>query len=101
MESRRCETSIVRREARGVSTFAQQTIATAGFTIDASRLTPHVSRLTIMTNTTKLVICIVLTTGIGLLGGIFTAPEIQTWFVQLQKPSWNPPNWLFGLSSIL
>jgi len=49
-----------------------------------------------MSNTAKLVISIVATVGIGLLGGIFTGPEIQTWFVHLQKPSWNPPNWLFA-----
>jgi translocator protein len=49
-----------------------------------------------MSNTARLIISIVLTMGIGLLGGIFTAPEIQTWFVHLNKPSWNPPNWLFA-----
>jgi translocator protein len=49
-----------------------------------------------MSNTTKLIISIALTVGFGLLGGIFTAPEIQTWFVHLNKPSWNPPNWLFA-----
>ncbi|HTL09520.1 MAG TPA: TspO/MBR family protein [Chitinophagaceae bacterium] len=49
-----------------------------------------------MSNTVKLVISIAATVGIGLLGGIFTGPEIQTWFVHLQKPSWNPPNWLFA-----
>ncbi|MEO5593109.1 MAG: TspO/MBR family protein [Chitinophagaceae bacterium] len=49
-----------------------------------------------MSNTAKLIISIVLTTGIGLLGGIFTAPEIQTWFLHLNKPLWNPPNWLFA-----
>ncbi len=49
-----------------------------------------------MNNTIKLIISIVLAVGIGLLGGIFTSPEIQTWFVHLNKPWWNPPNWLFA-----
>ena len=49
-----------------------------------------------MNNIAKLIISIVLSVGLGLLGGIFTAPEIQTWFVHLHKPVWNPPNWLFA-----
>jgi translocator protein len=50
----------------------------------------------IMNNTTKLIISIALTVGIGSLGGIFTASEIQGWYLHLNKPSWNPPNWLFA-----
>ncbi len=49
-----------------------------------------------MSNTVKLIICIVLTVGFGSLGGIFTAAEIQGWYLHLNKPSWNPPNWLFA-----
>ena len=49
-----------------------------------------------MSNTAKLIVSVAATVGLGLLGGIFTAPEIQTWYVHLQKPSWNPPNWLFA-----
>ncbi|MEO5683025.1 MAG: TspO/MBR family protein [Chitinophagaceae bacterium] len=49
-----------------------------------------------MSNTVKLIISIVLAVGIGSLGGIFTAPEIQSWFLHLNKPAWNPPNWLFA-----
>ena len=49
-----------------------------------------------MSNTVKLIICIVLTVGLGSLGGIFTAAEIQGWYLHLNKPSWNPPNWLFA-----
>ena len=50
----------------------------------------------IMNNTTKLILSVVCTVGLGLAGGLFTAPEIQGWFLHLQKPSWNPPNWLFA-----
>jgi benzodiazapine receptor len=44
----------------------------------------------------KLIIAITLTAGLGLLGGIFTFSEIANWYAGLHKPSFNPPNWLFG-----
>jgi translocator protein len=30
------------------------------------------------------------------LGGAATAPKIDGWYATLAKPSWNPPNWIFG-----
>ena len=31
------------------------------------------------------------------LGGFATTPSVNgDWFVNLKKPSWNPPNWIFG-----
>lgn len=32
----------------------------------------------------------------GLLGSVFTATSIPTWYASLAKPSFNPPNWIFG-----
>lgn len=32
----------------------------------------------------------------GYLGSIITISEIPTWYASLSKPSWAPPNWLFG-----
>ncbi len=32
----------------------------------------------------------------GFLGSLFTRPAIPGWYAQLQKPSFAPPNWLFG-----
>ena len=44
----------------------------------------------------KLIISLGLTLGLGLLGGLFTAPEIDGWYSLLQKPSFNPPNAIFA-----
>jgi benzodiazapine receptor len=32
----------------------------------------------------------------GVLGGLITINSVRTWYPGIQKPSWNPPNWLFG-----
>jgi tryptophan-rich sensory protein len=40
----------------------------------------------------SLVICF----GAAGLGSLFTMPSIGGWYVNLSKPAWTPPNWLFG-----
>ena len=47
-------------------------------------------------NIFKLISCLVLTLSLGGAGGYFTVNEIKSWFVTLNKPSFNPPNYLFG-----
>lgn len=32
----------------------------------------------------------------GALGSVFTSESIPTWYAQLDKPSFNPPAWVFG-----
>ncbi len=32
----------------------------------------------------------------GVVGAIFTAPNIPTWYAALAKPAFTPPSWLFG-----
>lgn len=32
----------------------------------------------------------------GVLGGLITINSVRTWYPGIQKPSFNPPNWLFG-----
>ncbi|MBN2881254.1 tryptophan-rich sensory protein [Candidatus Woesearchaeota archaeon] len=33
---------------------------------------------------------------VGFLSSFFTTKSIPTWYAQLQKPIFNPPNWIFG-----
>ncbi|RYD81004.1 MAG: tryptophan-rich sensory protein [Sphingobacteriales bacterium] len=42
------------------------------------------------------IINIAITLSIGALGGWATAKSVQTWYPTLNKPSFNPPNWLFA-----
>jgi len=44
----------------------------------------------------KLVVSILVCQLAGIVGSLFTSPAISTWYTQLQKPSFNPPNWIFA-----
>lgn len=44
----------------------------------------------------KLLASLLLCLGAGFFGSIFTTPSIPTWYATLNKPSFNPPNWLFA-----
>lgn len=44
----------------------------------------------------KIVVCVILCLLLGISSGFSTISEIKSWYVYLNKPSWNPPNWLFG-----
>ena len=48
-------------------------------------------------NPIKLILCILIAEGAGILGSIATVSSVKTWYLtDLIKPSWNPPSWLFG-----
>jgi translocator protein len=47
-------------------------------------------------HTGLLAICIVLCILAGLIGSFFTSSAIPIWYAGLNKPSFNPPNYLFG-----
>jgi tryptophan-rich sensory protein len=32
----------------------------------------------------------------GIIGSFFTASSVSTWYAALNKPSFNPPSWVFG-----
>jgi len=44
----------------------------------------------------NLVFSLVICQATGALGAIATMPSIPTWYAGLAKPSFNPPNWIFG-----
>jgi translocator protein len=49
-----------------------------------------------MKNYPKLAISIIVCEAAGLIGSFFTAPAIGSWYYFLNKPSFNPPNWIFA-----
>lgn len=44
----------------------------------------------------KLITSIIICLAVGGISGYLTTSEITTWYSTLQKPSFNPPNYLFG-----
>jgi benzodiazapine receptor len=33
---------------------------------------------------------------VAAIGSVWTSTSVRTWYVRLQKPSFNPPSWVFG-----
>ena len=44
----------------------------------------------------KFIASIVITQLAGILGSLFTITNVNSWFSTINKPFFNPPNWLFG-----
>ena len=44
----------------------------------------------------KLIVSICVCEGIGIISGLMTSNEINTWFTTINKPIWNPPGFLFA-----
>jgi|SRR3989339_948659 len=44
----------------------------------------------------KLLIAVSICLFAGFVGSIFTTPAISTWYITLNKPVLNPPNWIFA-----
>jgi len=44
----------------------------------------------------RFLVSISLPVAVGAVAGLFTASSVKTWFVTLNKPSFNPPSWLFA-----
>lgn len=47
-------------------------------------------------NIIKLLLSIIICQLAGVVGAIFTTPQIKGWYSGLNKPSFNPPSWIFG-----
>jgi translocator protein len=47
-------------------------------------------------NILKLIASLILPLSLGAIAGIFTSHAIPDWYENLNKPSFNPPNWIFG-----
>ena len=48
-------------------------------------------------NPFKLLLCILITEGTGILGSVFTSSSVKTWYVtDIVKSSLNPPSWVFA-----
>lgn len=42
------------------------------------------------------IIFILISQAAGIIGSVFTSSAIPVWYATLNKPSFNPPGWLFG-----
>ena len=47
-------------------------------------------------NYKRLIVSLVFPQIAGIVGSVFTISAIPTWYATLQKPSFSPPNWIFG-----
>ncbi len=48
------------------------------------------------TTLVKVSIATIVSLGVGALSGLATASSVTTWYTTLNKPFFNPPNWLFA-----
>jgi len=53
-------------------------------------------KLPSLSTETLLILCITLPLIIGVIGSVFTMPEVIGWYAGLHKPWFNPPAWIFG-----
>jgi benzodiazapine receptor len=43
-----------------------------------------------------LIVAVAIPLIVGAIGGFATSSSVSSWYPELLKPPWNPPNWLFG-----
>ncbi len=49
-----------------------------------------------MNNTFKLILSIAIPLIVGGTSGFFTTTGVDSWYQTINKPTWNPPSWIFG-----
>lgn len=49
-----------------------------------------------MNNTLKLIIAVIVPVAVGGISGFFTSTGVESWYQTINKPSWNPPSWVFA-----
>ena len=49
-----------------------------------------------MNKTTKFIVSVAVPVAVGALSGLFTVTGEGSWYRTINKPSWNPPGWIFG-----
>jgi translocator protein len=49
-----------------------------------------------MSKPLKLILSLIFPQIAGGLGAFFTLDSVRDWYLTINRPSWNPPNWIFG-----
>jgi translocator protein len=52
--------------------------------------------ITIMNTYIKLALCIAICLAVGFGSAALSMGSMRPWYDQINKPSWNPPSWIFG-----
>lgn len=49
-----------------------------------------------MNKYTRILVLVVTCLAVGYFSSLVTRPSVETWYTTIEKPSFNPPNWLFA-----